>query len=325
MFLTFFLLLFFFFLSLFLSFFHQAFVLPIIHSIIANWSYCSSCKIPFAMIISPTRELSMQISSVIKDVVKQVQSSHSFLKIKTVTVIGGMSEDKQRRLLSTAKQALHIIIATPGRLNEILEDDRIEAFQDLSQIKYLVIDEADRMMEDGHFPELYRIFSRMKDHDDIVRRGERVKDVLRKRREGVPEEEYEGQKKDGEGEEEDFDVPVDYPGSDNEGNGEDEQMVGEGDEAQEIDDENEMVPEEEEEFNQMEENTEMMNEEQEPEQSFSLERQTLLFTATGLETEKNKSTLQKSYLTAKQSKKMKLKGTVKGLATNCSLPTAIKE
>jgi superfamily II DNA/RNA helicase len=256
----------------------------------------------------------MQISSVIKDVVKQVQSSHHFLKIKTVTVIGGMSEDKQRRLLSTTKQALHIIIATPGRLNEILEDDRIEAFQDLSQIKYLVIDEADRMMEDGHFPELYRIFSRMKDHDDIVRRGERVKDVLRKRREGVPEEEYEGQQKDGEGEE-DFDVPVDYPGSDNERNGEED-----GDE------EIEMVPEEEEEeFNQMEDNTEMINDEQEPEQSFSLERQTLLFTATGLETEKNKSTLQKSYLTAKQSKKMKLKGTVKGLATNCSLPTAIKE
>ena len=59
--------------------------------------------------------------------------------------------------------------------------------------------------------------------------------------------------------------------------------------------------------------------------SFALQRQTLLFTATGLETAKNQKVLQKSYLTAKQAKKLKLKGTVKGLANDCSLPTAIKE
>ena len=59
--------------------------------------------------------------------------------------------------------------------------------------------------------------------------------------------------------------------------------------------------------------------------SFALQRQTLLFTATGLETNQNKKVLQKSYLTKKQAKKLKLKGTVKGLASDCSLPVAIKE
>lgn len=96
----------------------------------------------------------MQISSVIKDITKALQQQYSFLRINSVNVVGGLSEEKQRRLLSTSKHPLHIVIATPGRLNEIFQDTFIEAFEDLSQIKYLVIDEADRMMEEGHFSEV---------------------------------------------------------------------------------------------------------------------------------------------------------------------------
>lgn len=57
----------------------------------------------------------------------------------------------------------------------------------------------------------------------------------------------------------------------------------------------------------------------------ALKRQTLLFTATGLESKENQRVLQKSFLTKKQAKRLKLQGTVQGLATNCSLPIAIKE
>ena len=272
------------------------------------------------MIISPTRELSMQIASVIKDVATKLLSFAPFLKIKTATVVGGMSEDKQRRLLSTSKQPLHIIIATPGRLNEILDDNYIEAFQDLTQIKYLILDEADRMMEDGHFPELYRIFNRIRDHDEIVRRGDRVADIIRKRREGVTEVTAEEEMNN---EDEIDDVPIDYPGdvendddeeNDDEGDGEEEM------ELEEVDQENDNNDDENEPEN-------MVVEEQYEElgKSFALQRQTLLFTATGLETDRNKKTLDKSFLSQKQSKKLKLKGTIKGLATDCSLPTAIKE
>ncbi len=107
------------------------------------------------MIISPTRELAMQISSVLKDISTKIKLSHPTVKIESVTVVGGMSEDKQRRLLTTSdKKSLHIIIATPGRLCEILEDDSIPAFSDLSTLRFLVVDEADRIMEEGHYAEV---------------------------------------------------------------------------------------------------------------------------------------------------------------------------
>jgi ATP-dependent RNA helicase DDX24/MAK5 len=308
------------------------------------------------LIISPTRELSMQISNVIKDIIKNIIKNYSFLKIKIATVVGGMSEDKQRRLLSTRKTPLHIIIATPGRLAEIFEDEYIDSFQDLSQIRYLVIDEADRMMEEGHFPELYRIFARFSDHDEIIRKGEKVQEVIRKRREGVPAKEEEDDEEtrirnlddqfinpDALVDNDINEMMMNRNNMDNEDNDEDfqneeneeleEEEVEEGEE-QENDDENDELYEnyglEDAAGNNVVDNGGKRShhydyEDQESSVSFSLQRQTLLYTATGLETTKNKTVLSKSYLTPKQSKKLKLKGTVKGLSSDTSLPTAIKE
>eukprot|EP01040_Poterioochromonas_malhamensis_P011405 gene11405-12434_t len=327
-----------------------AFVLPIINTILTTWNYCKSCKTPIALILSPTRELSMQISSVIKDITKALQQQYSFLRINSVNVVGGLSEEKQRRLLSTSKHPLHIVIATPGRLNEIFQDTFIEAFEDLSQIKYLVIDEADRMMEEGHFSELYRIFSRFSDHDEIVRRGESVRAVMKKRREGTSEKVEEEGNNAEEGEEDPMMMEDDdfQPLNNDENEMEDEKDVEneeEGDVEENYDDndgdhdfgleaveEDELVPHTYKLKNthQSEKNPQREEEGKEEEKdesfiSFALQRQTLLFTATGLETAKNQKVLQKSFLNAKQSKKMKLKGTVKGLANDCSLPIAIKE
>lgn len=72
-----------------------------------------------------------------------------------VSVIGGFSDLKQRRLLSMENnQPLHILVATPGRLLELMEDITITRLQDMSQVRYLVVDEADRIMEEGHFAEV---------------------------------------------------------------------------------------------------------------------------------------------------------------------------
>jgi ATP-dependent RNA helicase DDX24/MAK5 len=301
----------------------------------------------------------MQISNVIKDIIKTMTKNYSFLTIKIATVVGGMSEDKQRRLLSTRKTPLHMIIATPGRLAEIFADEYIDAFQDLSQIRYLVIDEADRMMEEGHFPELYRIFARFSDHDEIVKKGDKVQDIVRRRREGVPAKEEEGNEDDDEetkirnlddqfidpdalvdddinemmkqqyemnteDNEEDVDENID---NDKDGEMEDEEA------EEQVDTDHEQYGLEDASGNRVIDNggrksANHYSEEEENEEpliSFSLQRQTLLYTATGLETTKNKTVLSKSYLTPKQSKKLKLKGTVKGLSTDTSLPTAIKE
>lgn len=63
-------------------------------------------------------------------------------------IVGGLSVDKQIRILKKKKP--HIIVGTPGRLHELLNNEFIE----FSNLKYLVIDEADRMIELGHYVEL---------------------------------------------------------------------------------------------------------------------------------------------------------------------------
>mmetsp|Transcript_33627 Transcript_33627/g.51854 ORF Transcript_33627/g.51854 Transcript_33627/m.51854 type:complete len:155 (+) Transcript_33627:161-625(+) len=100
---------------------------------------------PRALIISPTRELALQIDEMIRAVIPPEYEEY----IKTCPLVGGLSQEKQIRLLSY-KPA--IIIATPGRLWELLEE-RSEAYlvNGLPLIDVLVLDEADRMIADGHF------------------------------------------------------------------------------------------------------------------------------------------------------------------------------
>jgi len=66
-------------------------------------------------------------------------------------VIGGISKEKQTRLLSYLPD---ILIATPGRLWDLLQSEDYDYLKNLNLIKYLVIDEADKMIELGHFKEL---------------------------------------------------------------------------------------------------------------------------------------------------------------------------
>lgn len=66
-----------------------------------------------------------------------------------------MSKEKQLRILSQRKP--QIIIGTPGRLHELLDDEIIN----FSNLKYLVVDEADRMIEMGHFKEIDEILEKI--------------------------------------------------------------------------------------------------------------------------------------------------------------------
>ncbi|KAL8749306.1 MAG: hypothetical protein Q9199_007765 [Rusavskia elegans] len=96
-----------------------------------------------AVIISPTRELAVQIHT-------QIQSLCTLTnKIHTACVYGGVPKDPQRLALSTA----HIVVATPGRLLDLIE----EGSANLSEVKYLVLDEADRMLEKGFENEIRKI------------------------------------------------------------------------------------------------------------------------------------------------------------------------
>ncbi|GLD62402.1 ATP-dependent RNA helicase DDX24 [Lates japonicus] len=95
------------------------------------------------LVLTPTRELAVQVKHHIDAVAK-------FTDIKTAVVVGGMAQQKQRRMLKRRPQ---IIIATPGRLWDLIKE-RHPHLLNLRQLRCLVIDEADRMVERGHFAEL---------------------------------------------------------------------------------------------------------------------------------------------------------------------------
>lgn len=97
-----------------------------------------------AVIVSPTRELAVQIH-------EQLIQLATPAGLKTVCVYGGVPKDAQRQALRTA----HIVVATPGRLNDLIN----EGAADLSNVGYVVLDEADRMLDKGFEEEIRKIIS----------------------------------------------------------------------------------------------------------------------------------------------------------------------
>lgn len=162
-----------------------AYSLPILQDILANVAQEGETRGLAALILCPTRELALQIRQHVGNVVyrasippneaglisdDQLENAANEAKGKTkkakytpraniVAVCGGMSIQKQKRLLS-AKHGVDIIVATPGRLWELISsggEESAELGKAIKGIKYLVLDEADRMIETGHFAELDNI------------------------------------------------------------------------------------------------------------------------------------------------------------------------
>ena len=104
-----------------------------------------------AVIVSPTRELALQIHH-------QFVSLAKFHSLNPVCIYGGVPKEPQRLALPTS----HIIIATPGRLNDLID----EGSADLSSVDYLVLDEADRMLDTGFEDSIRRIISACRPHPE---------------------------------------------------------------------------------------------------------------------------------------------------------------
>ncbi|KAG6787589.1 hypothetical protein POTOM_003631 [Populus tomentosa] len=102
---------------------------------------------PLALILSPTRELSMQIHEEAKKFSYQTG-------VKVVVAYGGAPIHQQLREL---ERGVDILVATPGRLVDLLERARVS----LQMIKYLALDEADRMLDMGFEPQIRKIVEQM--------------------------------------------------------------------------------------------------------------------------------------------------------------------
>ncbi|MGI6106308.1 MAG: DEAD/DEAH box helicase [Raoultibacter sp.] len=104
---------------------------------------------PLMLVVTPTRELAMQIGEVCETI---AGASHH----RVTVVVGGLSYDPQIKRL---KQGVDILIATPGRLIDLIEQQAVK----LNQVEVFVLDEADRMLDMGFWPSIKKIASRIPD------------------------------------------------------------------------------------------------------------------------------------------------------------------
>jgi superfamily II DNA/RNA helicase len=100
-------------------------------------------KRPRAIILAPTRELTVQIASVLKSL------SHT-IKLSTASIVGGEDLGKQRKRLN---KPIDILVSTPGRLVKLWDDGSVF----LGDVKFIVIDEVDTMLEQGFQDDIGKI------------------------------------------------------------------------------------------------------------------------------------------------------------------------
>ncbi|KAF9530142.1 P-loop containing nucleoside triphosphate hydrolase protein [Crepidotus variabilis] len=153
-----------------------AYGLPVLHHLLNLPRASASTKRSLcALILAPTRELALQVSSHLNSIITSIEykAENDALDepgastsqnpgnttpkrppyVSIAAVVGGMSAQKQRRLLD---RGVDVLVATPGRLWDLLQNDDNLA-NEIRNLRFLILDEADRMIEAGHFAELENI------------------------------------------------------------------------------------------------------------------------------------------------------------------------
>jgi len=102
---------------------------------------------PRGLILAPTRELAGQIHD-------SLRTYGRYLGLRTGVVFGGVSIRPQIKMMS---QGVHVLVATPGRLLDLMEQDHIR----LENVEVFILDEADRMLDMGFIPDVRKIVSKL--------------------------------------------------------------------------------------------------------------------------------------------------------------------
>ena len=126
-----------------------AFALPILHHLAADrrQSGRKACRV---LVLSPTRELSRQI-------LDSFRAYGRHLKIRDGLAIGGLPMGPQARALLNG---IDVLVATPGRLLDLVQTDALQ----LGEVEFLVLDEADRMLDMGFIDDIRKIVSKLPAH-----------------------------------------------------------------------------------------------------------------------------------------------------------------
>ncbi len=123
-----------------------AFALPILHRLAAD-PRPRTPRLPRALILTPTRELAVQIAA-------NIALYGRYLQLRHTVVFGGVGEQPQIRSLAAGTD---IVIATPGRLLDLMEQRCVG----LDRVEIFVLDEADRMLDMGFAPAMKRILAKL--------------------------------------------------------------------------------------------------------------------------------------------------------------------
>ena len=124
-----------------------AFVLPMLHKL----SQSESPRNKFgglgirALVLTPTRELAAQVE-------ESVQTYGKYLELSSTVIFGGVGMNPQ---ISRVKKGVDILVATPGRLLDLLQ----QGVLDLGQVQMLVLDEADRMLDMGFIHDVKKVLA----------------------------------------------------------------------------------------------------------------------------------------------------------------------
>lgn len=132
-----------------------AFVLPIIHRLMLEPQQITRLSGLFAVILTPTRELAVQIHSVLETILR----CHHHL-VPGVVVGGEKKKSEKARI----RKGVNILVATPGRLADHLENT---TSLDVSQVRWLILDEGDRLVELGFQETITKITDHLTQHSRV--------------------------------------------------------------------------------------------------------------------------------------------------------------
>lgn len=123
-----------------------AFTLPLLHWLNEHPRQSSSKSVRI-LVLTPTRELAAQVES-------SVRTYGQNLKVRSVVIFGGVNQGQQANAI---KQGVDVLVATPGRLLDLLEQGLV----DLSHVEKLVLDEADRMLDMGFINDVKKVLAKL--------------------------------------------------------------------------------------------------------------------------------------------------------------------
>jgi len=121
------------------------FSVPIVQGLIAPGESDAPQVRPQALIVVPTRELAIQVA-------KDIEQAGSVRNVRVLTIYGGRAYEPQ---IEALVKGIDVVVGTPGRLIDLVQQRHL----DLSAVRYLVLDEADEMLDMGFLPDVEKIVS----------------------------------------------------------------------------------------------------------------------------------------------------------------------